>query len=121
MERLLWRPDEPENEPVVNLVVNGESEYELNRLNTTLFTFMGRLAVYNHIFYHDIHEEENPENFYIFSYQQGYPEIVRYMAENDFTMVLNQTEVSVTDQEAYMRSVTRGMGDTIPEEWLNNG
>lgn len=117
MERLLWRPDKPEDEPVVNLTVNGESQYELNRLNTTLHTFLGRLAVFNHVYYHDIHEEEVQESFYIFQDQPGYPEIAQYMVDNGFTMVLNQSEVSVTDQEAYMRAAMRDLGDTLPEEW----
>lgn len=118
MERQFWTPEEPNNEPAIRLEVNGVPKYELNRLNTTLHTYLGRLAIYNHVFYADIHEEEVQESFYIFNFQDAYEPIATYMVENDYTLVLNQTEISSNDQEAYIRSATRGVGDTIPEEWV---
>lgn len=117
MERDYWIPENPIEEPVINLTMDGEPGYELNRLNTTLHTFLGRLAVYNHVFYTDIHEEEVQESFYIFNFEPSYPQIEEYMRENDFTQVLNQTEVSSGDIRAYIRASTRDLGDTIPENW----
>ena len=116
MERQFWTPESEEEEPRIELKINGESAYELNRLNSTLYSFLGRLAVYNHVFYHGT-EDEDSDKFYIFEYQKSFAPIAQYMAENDYPMILNQPEVSVTDQEAYMRSATRDLGNGLPEEW----
>lgn len=118
-ERLKWTPEYPDKEPSVNLgLPNGES-FEANRRTATLWTFLGRLAVYNHIHCHEMAEEgeEVAQSFYIFSHVDGYDSLARYMVENNYPMILNQTEVSSGDQDAYIRSATRDIGDYIPDEW----
>jgi len=116
--RLIWTPEDPENEPVVSLSINGEPTYELTRQNTTLFTFLGKLAIYNHAFYADVKDDEVSESFYIFSHHQAYQTIHDYMVEKEYPAVLNQVSVSAVDQEAYFRSAVAGIGDTFPSEWL---
>lgn len=116
MERLQWTPENPDDEPVIALKVEGESRYELERSNTTLFTFLGHTA-FNHIYYSG--NDEDDERFYIFAHQPAYEPIAAYMVENDYTMVLNQTEVPVVDQRAFFRSVMRDVDKGVPEEWTN--
>ena len=53
---------------------------------------------------------------------EGYDQLAAYMAESNYPMILNQTEVSVTDQEAYDRSVRATIGDIgdyVPDDWVD--
>ncbi len=115
-----WTPSHPEREPVINLNVEDGASFELNRLNTSLFRFMGRLGIYNHVFYHDIHEEEVQTSFYIFRFAPQYPLIEKYMLENQFTIHDNMTTISETDIRAYESALHKTVGDVdhVPDEWL---
>lgn len=119
-ERIKWQPDDPENEPVARLgLPNGET-FEARRDTATLWTFLGRLAIYNHIHCHETDDKEVKQSFYIFNHVNGYDTLAKYMVENQYPMILNQTEVSKTDQEAYIRSATADLNrlSHIPDEWL---
>ena len=121
-ERIKWQPDDPENEPVARLgLPNGET-FEARRDTATLYSFLGSLAIFNHIYCHEMSEDGNEvaQSFYIFSHVDGYDRLARYMVENNYPMILNQTEVSKTDQEAYIRSATSDLNrlSHIPDEWL---
>lgn len=116
-ERLYWEPENPNEEPFIRLNV-GDKSYELTRDNTTLHTFLGKLAVFNHLFYSDEHNQEVREAFYLFSDIEVFPQLEEYVRENDYPAVINQTEVSSVDQDAYIRQATRDFGDHVPEEWL---
>lgn len=112
-----WSYNPNEDEPVAHINV-GEREFEVNRGNTRLFTFMGRLALYNHVHYSD---RENDVAFYVFNFVNGYNELASFVAENDFTMYLNQTEVPQCDLDAYDRAIKASMKglDSVPEDWLD--
>lgn len=118
-ERLVWTPENPEEEPSVRLAIDGGRIYELDRTNTSLYRFMGNLAIYNHVFYAQIEENEVQDSFYMFNTTPAYPQLEKYMVENDFTVRNNLTEVSSADQEAYIRSAIQDLGaaDTIPDDW----
>ena len=121
-ERIKWQSDDPENEPIARLGLPDGETFEARRDTATLWTFLGRLAIYNHIHCHETDGEEVKQSFYIFNFVEGYDRLAAYMAENNYPMILNQTEVSVTDQEAYDRAVraTFGdIGDYVPDEWID--
>ena len=109
-----------EKDPVARLnLPNGET-FEARRDTASLYTFMGKLAIYNHVYCYDVRDNEVQQSFYIFNFVDGYRELAEYMQENDYTQHLNLTEISRSDTEAYERAALHDLhtSDTFPEEWL---
>jgi len=117
---LEWKPDNPDDEPQAKIVTNN-GEYLLNRENSALFTFMGRLALYDHIYYCDT-EEPDINSFFIFSFTQGFKKLSKYMMDNSFSAHLNMIEVGSGDVDAYIRSSLADIKATnyIPDSWLKD-
>lgn len=117
-DRLVWVPDDPENEPQAKIIIP-QGEKILTRQNSSLFTFMGRLSLYDHIYYCDIKEQEIEEAFYIFSFVKGFRKLAKYMMANSFTAHLNMTEVSSTDVGAYTTASLMDLSraDEITDKW----
>lgn len=113
----------PEGIPKLNLML-GSEEFESTPFNTTLFTHLGRLAMYDHIFFQS--EEQDDEEkvmtgSYLFRQHPSFPKIANFMARNNFPMVLNKVEAADCDVAAFDRMIAQNMGDTdtIPEEWTD--
>lgn len=109
-----WNYNPSEDEPVA-FINAGEREFEINRGNTRLYTFMANLALYDHVHYSD-----NETAFYVFNFVDGYDELAKFVATNGFTMYLNQQEVPSGDEQAYDSAIKASMQgfDSVPEEWL---
>ena len=109
-----------EQEPFAKLTLPNGEEFEARRDTASLYTFMGRLAIYNHVYCYDIKDNEVQQSFYIFNFVQGYDELVEYMKENDYPQHLNLPEISRSDVEAHDRAVLHDLvsNDTFPESWL---
>ena len=132
-ERQEWKPT-PEDiakAPHMN-VPTRNGEHVLYPWNTAMFTFVGRLAVWNHIyhwgdapagegetaprqvaFYLPEHWRETPR------WRERYKKMGDYMVQNHYMQHLNATEVSSTDQEAILRLMEQDIGkaDDITELW----
>lgn len=108
-----------EQEPVAKLTLPNGEVFEARRDTASLYTFMGKLALYNHIFCYDVQDNEVQQSFYIFDFVGGYGELARYMSENEYPMHLNLPEISKSDVEAYERAVLRDLAvtDGVPEDW----
>lgn len=114
MERYI--PESPEEEPYANLDINeGQGEFRADRFTTRLYTHLGRLALYDHIYCND-----NETSFYIWkAFSGGYDQMATFMVEHDFPMYLNQTEISSMDIEAFDRTMKRIADvDHIPDDWV---
>lgn len=108
-----------EGEPRINLNVN-EDTVEARRDNTTLYTFLGALALYNHIFVVTDEESQTSPGFYIFADQPVFQEMAKYMFDTDYPMHLNMQEVAECDLNAYDRHVEQMCQDVesgVPEDW----
>lgn len=112
MER--WTPENPENEPYVELNLPGGNTFEANRQTARLFQHLGRLAMYDHIYC-----TNNQVAFYIFKFVDGYEQLAVHMIENNYPIYANQTEVSDTDIAAYDKALQHITGDIdyIPDDW----
>lgn len=110
-----WTPNlEDENEPRVNLRLQG-NETLGHRGNLRLYTFLGKLAVYDHVFYTG--QEDN--SCYIFSFVEGYEELRDHMLEENYPAYLNQTEVAQVDLDAYDRIIQRiAAFDELPPDMV---
>ena len=107
-----WKPENPDEEPAVNLSF-GHGEFLATRETARLYTHLGRLAMFDHVF---CFSQEAGSGFYIFNFVNGYDTLKEYMLDNNYPAYLNQTEVSNTDVEAYERAVLRDI-DSTPD-WL---
>lgn len=108
--------DEP-HEPVARLTINGE-DHEMRRDNSSLFTHLGELAMYDHVFVQ--YEEGESMGAYIFRQNDVFGVLAKYMWENNYTMHLNLTDVADCDVSAFNRSLEQQTGDLdggIPDDW----
>lgn len=109
-----------EQEPTIRLTMNG-MEVDCTRENTSMFTFLGNLAMYDHIFV--CLDEENNSGAYLFKEnQQAWQEMAGYLIEYQFPMHLNMTEVAECDMNAFDRTMFDDLRhtDTFPEDWVTN-
>lgn len=107
-----------ENDPRLKLTMNGQ-EFECSRENTSMFTFIGHLAMYDHIFV--LMDEETNSGAYLFKEnQKAWQEMAGYLIEYQFPMHLNMTEVGQCDVDAFERTMFDDLRstDTFPEEWV---
>ena len=108
-----------EQEPVARLnLPNGET-FEVKRDTASLYTFMGALAIYNHVYCYDVKDQEVQQSFYIFNFVKGYNELAEYMQQNEYTQHLNLPEISRSDKEAYERAALHDLytTDSFPGGW----
>lgn len=93
--------------------------FEATPENSTIFTFAGRLAMYDHVFF-TTNEEEN-YGTYLFSVHEGYQEITTFMVENEYPWHGNLREVAECDIDAYdkmlHRDAERDLEGGVPADW----
>ena len=92
-------------------------EIEANRYNTSVFTFLGNLAVHNHIFIvtDENAEEESMTGVYIFADTPGFNKLAHFCVENMFPQHVNLTEVAECDQSAYAQHVESNRQQRLAE------
>lgn len=93
-------------------------EARMDRNNSALFTFLGDLAMHDHVFV--LTNAENNSGSYIFRHSPVFDAISEYMMENDFPMHLNMTEVAECDQQAFQKCLEQEAADLdgIPDDWV---
>jgi hypothetical protein len=108
-----------DKEPLLSLQINGE-EVLAHRWNTSLFTFIGELAAYNHVFVatEDI-ENGYAVGKYIFSDADAFVPVSKFVEIECFPQHRNLTEVAECDMIAFDRAHYKEFRETasFPEEW----
>lgn len=112
-------------EPQMNIIGADGTTFEAVRENTTLFTHLGRLACFDHVFIHthlEFDDDEQVVGTYVFRENDQFAEMENYMFENDYPMILNRLVVADCDRLAWENMVTReieydDLDDGVPEEW----
>lgn len=103
------------------LRLGGEREFLMTRHNSTLFTFVGNLATRNHVFLEYEVDEKTRSGTYIFAHSNVFTELVGFMAEYDYPMVINHNEVPDCDEQAFQNSLDQLTGtidsDHVPDDW----
>lgn len=106
-----------ESDPQLELRIRGE-QFFATRENTTLFTFFGSLAMFNHVFLELGEQDEHTAlGAYVFCDHPAYEQIGNFVAEHNFPMVLNRNEVPPCDEDAWTNA--HPIEDFVPEEWGN--
>lgn len=107
----------------IHLNISDGSEFDADRYNTKLFTFFGKLATRNHVFFMTHENDDNTVNgFYVFAHATIYQAIVDRMFAYEFPMELNAIEIPACDEAAYQRSIEQLSGnqdipDFIPDDF----
>jgi hypothetical protein len=87
---------------------------EATRFNTKLSTYIGKAAIYNHVYI-------NPQGLpplYVFECMTDYYSSMKEFVEyNDFPQELNNLHVQQRVVEAMVSISMNDVGNTIPEEW----
>lgn len=110
-----------EQEPSMHLTMDGK-EFDSTPDNTTLFTFAGGLAMYNHVFVATSrNEQENVQTgTYVFSLHDAYNTMRDYMLRHEYPAHINLRSVAQCDQDAFNRMMEQQAGEIdggIPDEW----
>ena len=105
-----------EDEPCLRINMNGEA-MECRRNNTSLFTFLGELAIYDHIFV--VYNEEENYGAYLFKNQEVWSEMAGFLFEHMYPMHLNLPEVAQCDRDAFDATMFTDLRsqDTFPADW----
>ena len=110
---------EDEEDAYYEARINGELT-ECNRYNTTAYTFLGELAVHDHVFIEKGQIDESTlEGAYVFKDNELFKKLAAFILEHHFPMILNQTEVPELDLmvwEEYFLSDLRD-SESFPQEW----
>lgn len=106
---------------IARLNIDGEPHL-MHRGNSALFTHIGELMMYDHIYVQDDERSgaERVPGAYIFRQNAAFNDVRLWMKRHRFPMHMNLTEVADCDREAFERSVTvqmNDLGDTIPINW----
>jgi hypothetical protein len=114
--------DPEADEPIFELDLGAEGKEYLHRWNTSQFTFLGDLAVYNHVFIVTEEDDEQASGWYMFNTADAYEEVIDFIRENDLPQHHNLTQCSEMDISAWY---THYMGksliaDSFPEEWTDD-
>ena len=95
-------------------------EFRATPENTTLFTFLGRLACYDHIFLQTGDEDERTiTGTYVFNQHSVFEEMAAFVVEHDYPMVLNRIEVPDCDLNAFNSMIHQNTNDIdhVPDDW----
>lgn len=126
------------SDKAMELRFNGES-YIAHRENTYLFTFFGRLAMYDHVYLVPEQREDVIVGGYIWNDHKTYQALVDFIRTYHFPQRLNSNEVADCDIDAYKKAHPSGLWvpdnrvdlptgsysdledlyftDSFPEEW----
>jgi hypothetical protein len=104
------------NDPQLGITL-GNKDFEVNRRNAVIYTFMGELAIHDHLFL--ITDTEERTGIYVFRTTQEnvYNKIGTWMAKHNFTAHLNLPQISENDLAAWQRATSPDLGDFIPDDW----
>lgn len=123
-----------EQEPSININL-GKTNFEMTRQNSFLYTFIGRAALFNHVWLKRddlpaMQDESLVQSTYLFEnmtfeqeerrehWDNVYSRIIEQMNQLQFPMYLNMPAPSETDVNAYIGATMQNDNlDHIPDEW----
>lgn len=110
------------NLPTLEITMNGE-KFKATPENTTLFQFVGELAVYDHVFIETGMEDSTPTGAYLFKNQEVWHDLVDFMVTNEFPQHVCLREVAECDRDAFNHTFYQDVRNlaSFPEEWATHG
>lgn len=108
-----------ENEPSFSFEMPNHGEFEATRDNTVMFRHMGRLAMYDHVFF--IRDAEKGQGTYLFSHHPSYPQLADWLMDNDFPAHINLRQVAQCDIDAFDSMISKDanleLENGVPDDW----
>ena len=98
------------------IIQTGDGDFESTPMNTSLFNFTGRLAMYDHVFFNT----DGNSGIYLFNQHHSYQEVADFMIEHEYPMHLFLTHVAECDLNAFDSMVKQDVNDLekgVPDEW----
>ncbi len=108
-----------EASPNLDIKLDGQ-DFEMRRDNGMLYTFLGDLACYNHVFLTTGENEQGHQSgTYIFRATPGFNDLMKFMLKNNYPAQLNMPRVPECDQQAFDRCYFRDVREleSYPENW----
>lgn len=108
----------------LRLTVNGE-EFEATPLNTSMFTFAGEAAMYDHVFLITNEEQEPPRYLgaYVFKtlQQEAYQALAQHIKKHKYPQHLNMLIAPQCDRDAFDNIAFNDLTGTdgVPEGWTD--
>lgn len=101
--------------------LNGEP-FEVNRFNTSLFTFLGHNAIKNHVFIVIEEHESDTDVTRIWEefMEPAYIALENHIIAHDYPQHLNLTQVSQIDEDAFEQAISaqfNDLSDYVPEDF----
>ena len=112
--------DEPAD--VLPIQINGE-DFEVNRYNTSLFTFIGANAVKNHVFIvikEDVEGVTECTRIWEEFMEPAYIALENHIIAHDYPQHLNLNQVSQIDEDDFERALSNqfnDLSDYVPEDF----
>jgi len=94
----------------------GGGEFEATPENTSLFSYAGKLAIYDHVFF----VRNNDKGIYLFNQHPVFADVADYIIENDYPMHLFLRNVAQCDIDAFNQMVHSEASDLdkgVPDDW----
>lgn len=110
-----------EHDPSMRLSI-GSKEFLATPSNAHLYTHIGRLAMYDHLFLIEDTEGEELTGMFVFKQlhvqEEAFTEIGNFMANNGFHCDINRTQAAEGDIAQYDAVIAAMVGDLeIPDDW----
>ncbi len=100
----------------MQLTTTDGQEIIADRMNTKLYTFLGR-AAFNHIFITAEQRGSQRIGSFVWGHNKAYPEMAAYMVAYNYPRDLDALVVPASDLEAFYTSEVVLGQDYVPEEW----
>lgn len=100
------------------VITTKDGEFEATRENTIIFRFLGKLAMYDHIFF--VRDMDEGKGTYLFNQNPSYDKIADFMMDNDYPAHINQLRVPECDIQAFDNMIKKEAAEAdsgIPESW----
>lgn len=116
-EREHYTPEDPNSEPSISISIRSGAEILLKRTNSAMYSYLGSLAIYNHVYFLG---EGKVSSFYLFREFVPRPQfnkITENMLALKFPHFDNQTWIDGSDIDAF-EAHTANLADQLVEELL---
>lgn len=106
-----------ENEPF-GIVTTETGEYPVTPSNAVVYSHIGALSVYNHIFV--VTDREKKLGTYVWTHMSNFDQLHEDAIVNGCTLHTNLRQVAEVDKRNYEQQVLADLDgqDTIPDDWF---
>ena len=106
-----------EYEPQLRILSANYEVHSYDREHAFLYTHVGQLACYDHVFLLDVEEDGSETGQYMWKSDPAYEDSKQFMIDNEFPLHMNLPDVTEEDKEIFDWHFLADASDTMPEGW----